>query len=73
MMKDYDTFQELQTEERLNKQELLDKAGREFGLEAPITIELYRMDEYNVNYTEMLEYYKLYKAAAAEDFFGFNN
>ena len=72
MMKIDEMTQELRANEFKSRQELLDTAAREFGLEDVGTIELYRMDEWGVNYNEMLAYYKLYKASIQEDF-GFND
>lgn len=58
---------------KANKNELLNMAVREFGFEDTCTIELFRMAELDCKYEEMKNYYELYKAAAAEDFFGFND
>lgn len=62
---------ELAIDEQLNKAELLDKAGKEWGLEDVGTIELYKMNENGETYAMMKKYYDLYNAAMAEDFFGF--
>lgn len=62
---------ELAIDEQLNKLALLDKAGREWGLEDVATIELYKMNENGETYVMMKKYYDLYNAAMAEDFFGF--
>ncbi len=51
----------------MKKQELLDKAGREWGLEDVGTIELYMMAE-TCSYADMVAYYELYNATLTEDF-----
>jgi len=58
---------ELAIDEMLNKAELLEKAGREWGLEDDSTIELYRMNERGESYKTMMEFYKLVNASMAED------
>lgn len=62
---------ELAIDEQLNKLDLLDKAGREWGLEDVGTVELYLMNRNGETYAMMKKYYDLYNAAMAEDFFGF--
>ena len=62
---------ELAIDEQLNKMELLEKAGREWGLEDVATVELYKMNENGETYIMMKKYYDLYNAAMAEGFFGF--
>ena len=59
---------ELAIDEQLDKLALLDKAGREWGLEDVATIELYKMHENGETYVMMKKYYDLYNAAMAEDF-----
>ena len=44
---------ELAIDEQLNKLDLLDKAGREWGLEDVATIELYKMNENGETYAMM--------------------
>lgn len=58
---------EIAIDEMLDKKALLEKAGKEWGLEDDGTIELYLM-EVNHTYREMLNYYNLRNAAIAEDF-----
>jgi len=59
---------DLAIDEQLNKKELLDKAGKEWGLENVATVELYKMNENGDTYVMMKKYYDLYNAAMAEDF-----
>lgn len=59
---------EMAINEMLNKMELLEKAGREWGLENVATIELYKMKDNGETYVMMKKYYDLYNAAMAEDF-----
>lgn len=59
---------EITIDEMLNKAELLEQAGREWGLEDDSTIELYRMNERGESYKIMLEFYKLVNASLLEDF-----
>ena len=59
---------EIAIDEQLNKAELLEKAGREWGLEDVATVELYKMNENGETYAMMKKYYDLYNAAMAEDF-----
>lgn len=54
-------------EEQLNKQELLDKATHEWGLEDDGTIELYLMTK-SCTYRDMVTYYNLRNEAMASDF-----
>lgn len=58
---------ELAIDEMLNKQELLDKAGREWGLEDDGTVELYTIAK-SCSYRNMVAYYNLRNEAMAEDF-----
>ena len=58
---------EIAIDEMINKKELLEKAGREWGLEDDGTIELYLMEK-NHTYREMLNYYNLRNAALVQDF-----
>lgn len=62
---------EIAIDEQLNKAELLEKAGREWGLENVATIELYKMKDNGDTYAMMKKYYDLYNGAMEEDFFGF--
>ena len=62
---------ELAIDEMLNKAELLEKAGKEWGLEDDSTIELYRMNERGETYKTMHNFYNLVNATMAEDYFGF--
>ena len=48
--------------------ELLNKAGREWGLEDDSTIELYAMSERGESYDAMKKFYDLTNEAMAEDF-----
>jgi hypothetical protein len=63
---------EIAIDEMPNKKELLEKAGREWGLEDVATIELYKMNENGETYVMMKKYYNLYNAAMVEGFFGFD-
>lgn len=59
---------EIATNEMIDKMELLEKAGREWGLEDDSTVELYKMNENGETYAMMKKYYDLVNAAMAEDF-----
>lgn len=52
---------------QIDKLELLDKAGKAWGLEDDSTVELYRMNERGESYKTMLEFYKLVNASMTED------
>lgn len=59
---------ELAIDEMLNKLDLLEQAGKEWGLEDPCTIELYRMNENGKDYTTMLNFFYLVNLALMGDF-----
>lgn len=58
---------EIMIDEILNKMELLERAGSEWGLEDESTVELYKMKDNGASYTDMLAFYHLVNEAMAED------
>lgn len=59
---------EIAIDEMLNKLELLEKAGHEWGLEDDSTVELYKMNERGESYVAMKKFYNLVNAAMTEEF-----
>ena len=59
---------EIAIDDQINKLDLLDKAGKEWGLEDDSTIELYRMKDRGETYAMMMKFYKLVNATMEEDF-----
>lgn len=57
----YDNAREMLLDEMLDKANLLDKAGRERGLEDPTVIKLYKLYESGASYIEMSMYYRATK------------
>lgn len=55
-------------DEMLNKLDLLEQAGKEWGLEEKSTIELYLMKESGASYKQMLAYYKEVNSNLEEEF-----
>lgn len=62
---------DLAIDEQLNKLALLEEVGQNRGLEDPMVVELYRMNERGEDYATMVSYKTLYEGAEAEDWFGF--
>ena len=54
---------------QIDKLELLDKAGKAWGLEDDSTIELYRMKERGESYATMLAFYNLVNASIEDNWF----
>lgn len=59
---------EIAIDEMLNKLDLLEKAGKSWGLEDPSTVEIYKMNENGETYAVMLRFYNLVNASMVEDF-----